>query len=149
MIPKLREIFLKNLGKLRNEIESYNNEEDIWKLAGSISNTPGNLCLHLCGNLQHYIGALIGKSGYKRNRDAEFSKKNVSRHDLLMEINITEEIIASVFSSLNPKDLEKLFPEKTFGDNAANRDAILECLSHFTYHLGQINYHKRILEANS
>lgn len=145
MLTTYKELFLKNLKHLSEEVSLYKNEADLWKLAGEIKNTPGNLCLHLCGNLQHYIGALIGKSGYVRNRDTEFSKKNVSRHDLLMEINITEEVIASVFDSLAEKDLEKTFPDNTFGENASNGNAILECEVHFTYHLGQINYHRRIL----
>jgi hypothetical protein len=145
MIQSFKELFLKNLKHLNSEISSYKNEADFWKLAGGIANTPGNLCLHLCGNLQHYIGALIGKSGYKRNRDAEFSRKNVSRHDLLMEINIAEEIITSVFDSLKEEDLEKPFPDNTFGENKTNAHAILQCEVHFTYHLGQINYHRRIL----
>ena len=147
MLYDFKELFIKNLNRLKEEISSYKNESDIWKLAGGISNTPGNLCLHLCGNLQHYIGALIGKSGYVRNRDAEFSKKNASLHDLLLEINITEEIITSVFDALDEKDLTKTFPDKTFGENSSNANAILQCEVHFTYHLGQINYHRRILGA--
>ena len=146
MVTSYKELFLKNLKHLNSEISSYKNEADLWKLAGGIANTPGNLCLHLCGNLQHYIGALIGKSGYKRNRDAEFSRKNVSRHDLLMEINTAEEVITSVFDSLKEEDLEKPFPDSTFGENKTNEQAILQCEVHFTYHLGQINYHRRMLD---
>lgn len=145
MVKSYQELFLKNLKHLNKEISSYKNEADLWKLAGGITNTPGNLCLHLCGNLQHYIGAIIGKSGYKRNRDAEFSRKNVSRHDLLIEINIAEEIITSVFDSLKEEDLGKTFPDNTFGENESNEHAILQCEAHFTYHVGQINYHRRIL----
>jgi hypothetical protein len=147
VLTDFKELFIKNLTSLKEEISSYKNESDIWKLAGGISNTPGNLCLHLCGNLQHYIGALIGKSGYVRNRDAEFSKKNASLHDLLLEINITEEIITSVFDALDEKDLSKPFSDKTFGENSSNANAVLQCAVHFTYHLGQINYHRRILSA--
>ncbi len=146
MVKTFKESFLKYLAKLRDEISSYRNESDIWNLAGGIPNSPGNLCLHLCGNLQHYIGALIGKSGYKRNRDAEFSKKNLPRDELLKEIKLTEETVASVFDSLGENDLEKSFPDKTFGENVTYRGAVLECQIHFAYHLGQINYHRRLLE---
>jgi len=145
MLKRDKELFLKNLDRLNKEISSYKNEADLWKVTGGISNPPGNLCLHLCGNLQHYIGALIGKTSYLRNRDAEFSKKNVSRHDLLMEINLTEEVISHVFDSLKEDDLKKPFPDKTFGENVTYAGAILECEVHFAYHLGQINYHRRIL----
>lgn len=145
MFKRHKDLLLRYLNQLNKEISSYKNEADIWKLVEGISNSPGNLCLHLCGNLQHFIGALIGKTSYLRNRDAEFSKKNVSRHDLLMEINITEEMIAHVFDSLKEDDLKKPFPDKTFGENTTNGGAIVECEAHFTYHLGQINYHRRIL----
>jgi len=146
MLKIYKDLFLKNLEHLNTEISSYKNEANLWIKAEGINNPAGNLCLHLCGNLQHYIGALIGNSGYKRNRDAEFSKKNISRNDLLMEINITEEIISSIFDSLEEKDLEKPYPDKSFGDNANAGHAILQCEVHFTYHLGQINYHRRILD---
>ncbi len=145
MLKAYKDLFLKNLEHLSTEISLYKNEADLWIKAEGINNPAGNLCLHLCGNLQHYLGALIGKSGYKRNRDAEFSKKNISRHDLLMEINITEEIISSIFDSLEEKDLGKPFPDKSFGENASIGYAILQCEVHFTYHLGQINFHRRIL----
>ncbi len=147
MLHDFKELFIKNLTSLKEEISSYKNESDLWKLAGGISNTPGNLCLHLCGNLQHYIGALIGKSGYIRNRDAEFSKKNISREELLSEINTTIKTVSNVFERLEEKDLEKSFPDKSFGENATNFYAILQCEVHFTYHLGQINYHRRIFNA--
>jgi hypothetical protein len=145
MLKRHKDLLLRYLNQLNEEISIYKNEADLWKVSGEITNPPGNLCLHLCGNLQHYIGALIGKTSYLRNRDAEFSKKNVSRHDLLMEINITEEMIAHVFDSLKEDDLKKPFPDKTFGENTTNAGAILECETHFTYHLGQINFHRRIL----
>ncbi len=145
MLAEYKKLFLKNLEHLSKEISLYKNETDLWKLTDGIANTPGNLCLHLCGNLQHYIGAIIGKSGYKRNRDAEFSKKNVSRHDLLMEINIATEAVSAVFDSLEEKDLWKPFPDNTFGENTTNNNAIMQCTIHFGYHLGQINYHRRIL----
>lgn len=145
MVNDFKQQLLRYLGQLEKEISSYENEADLWKAADGITNPGGNLCLHLCGNLQHYIGALIGKSGYKRNRDAEFSRKNVSRHDLLLEINITSEVMTSVFDSMREEDLQKDFPDKTFGENATNATAIIHCAIHFGYHLGQINYHRRIL----
>ncbi len=77
MIETLSQLFLRDLEKLKTEISSFKDEKKIWEISGEIKNSAGNLCLHLCGNLQHFIGAVLGNSGYIRNRDAEFSRKNV------------------------------------------------------------------------
>ena len=77
MIETLSQLFLRDLDKLKTEITSFKDEKKIWEISGDIKNSAGNLCLHLCGNLQHFIGAVLGNSGYVRNRDAEFSRKNV------------------------------------------------------------------------
>jgi hypothetical protein len=69
--------FLRDLEKLKTEISSFKDESNLWKISGDIKNSAGNLCLHLCENLQHFIGAVLGNSGCVRNRDAEFSRKNV------------------------------------------------------------------------
>ncbi len=147
MLPEYKNLFVRYLNNLKDEISSYKHEGDIWEVTGNITNTPGNLCLHLCGNLQHYFGALIGKSGYKRNRDAEFSRKNISKDELLNEINNAIKSVSMIFDIIDEQDLLKPFPDKTFGENATNDDAIMHCAIHFGYHLGQINYHRRILEA--
>lgn len=145
MIKDFKEELLRYLKHLEEEIKSYKNESDLWKVTEGIKNPPGNICLHLCGNLQHYIGALIGKSGYKRNRDAEFSKRNISRHELLLEINTAAEAVTSAFDGLSEEDLGKDFPDNTFGENTTYATAVIHCATHFGYHLGQINYHRRIL----
>ncbi len=83
----LSELFERDLQKLKTEMELYKNEDNLWVLKKGISNTAGNLCLHLVGNLNHFIGATLGKSGYVRYRDDEFSLKNIPRQDLLININ--------------------------------------------------------------
>src|SRR5438876_5815253 len=88
--------FIKNLNSLKKEIESYTHEDDIWLLKGDIKNTPGNLVLHICGNLKHNIGAVIGKNGFVRNRDAEFSTTGVKKDDLLKEIEQTINIVEPI-----------------------------------------------------
>ncbi|WP_333862471.1 hypothetical protein [Sphingobacterium sp.] len=64
LIQTLKSLFHRDLKKLRDEIALYRLEENIWIVENSISNSAGNLCLHLIGNLQTYIGAEIGKTGY-------------------------------------------------------------------------------------
>lgn len=139
-------LFQKNLESLKEEIESYKNEDDLWKLHGDIKNTPGNLALHLCGNLKHFIGATLGNSGYVRDRDNEFAVKNVPREEIIREIDSTIESIIPVFSRLTLDDLEKPFPLDTFGENRKVGGVITFLVFHLGYHLGQINYHRRIFD---
>ena len=80
---ELVEIFIRDLDKLEQEINAYSDESRLWVIKSEIKNSAGNLCLHLTGNLQHFIGAVLGKTGYVRNRDAEFSDKNIPRSRLV------------------------------------------------------------------
>lgn len=142
----LVEIFERDLNKLRDEINSYENDESLWNVSGEISNSGGNLCLHLIGNINHFIGAVLGKNGYSRNRDSEFSSKNVSREDLIKNIEGTIEIVKNSLNKLSNEDFEKDFPVEKHGANAKTDFMLLHLLTHFNYHLGQINYHRRLLQ---
>lgn len=141
-----KQLYINFLDDLKQEVSLYKDEENIWKLAGQITNTPGNLCLHLCGNLNHFFGAIIGNSGYIRERDLEFSKKNVSREDLLKGIENTKEMIEKVFGGLGLDDVNKIYPIDKFGENVTYGFIFSRLVSHLAYHIGQINYHRRILE---
>ncbi len=138
--------FNKYLTGLRKEISLYKNEHDLWKLTPGLNNTPANLAMHLCGNLKHNIGAVMGNSGYVRNRDLEFSVKDVSRDAILAEIDSTTETVVSILESLAPKDYTKAFPEASHGEEQNYIDALVRLAFHCAYHVGQINYHRRILE---
>src|SRR5215212_7518091 len=94
----LLEIFERDLNKLASEINSYSDENKLWETRGEISNSAGNLCLHLLGNLNHFVGAILGENGYVRNRDGEFSSKNVSRNDLIESIERTKTIVAETLN---------------------------------------------------
>jgi Protein of unknown function (DUF1572) len=141
-----KQLYIKNLDSLSKEISSYKNEENIWKLTDGINNTPGNLCLHLCGNLNHFFGAVIGKTGYVRQRDMEFSKKNVSREELLKGIEETKKVMEKVLDNLKTDDLNSPYPNNTFGENQTIGTVIALLIFHLGYHLGQINYHRRLID---
>jgi len=137
--------YQKYLDNLKKEIAQYQNDSDLWKLTGDLKNTPGNLALHLCGNLKHNIGSVIGKNGYVRNRDLEFSKKNISKQDLLAEIESTTVIVIPILEDLTGERLAEEFPEASHGENQTVYDALIRLALHLGYHVGQINYHRRIL----
>ena len=139
-------LFRRDLGKLKNEIELYENEERIWHTEKSIANSAGNLCLHLIGNLKTYIGAGIGNINYVRNRDLEFSAKDVSKSVLLKEIDDTIAIVDSALQTLKESDMEKDFPVLIWDQSTTMGFTLLHLSSHLNYHLGQINYHRRLLD---
>ena len=146
MIETLTKLFLKDLEKLKTEISSFKDENKIWKISGEIKNSAGNLCLHLCGNLQHFIGAVLGKTGYVRNREAEFSRKNVPIKDLISEIEVTTKVIEKTLNELDEAILSKTFPVNVFGYEMTTEYFLIFLTTHLNYHLGQINYHRRLLD---
>jgi len=140
------EILQRELTKLETEINSFRDEASVWKVQGDLKNSAGNLCLHLCGNLQHFVGAVLGNSGYKRNRDAEFSSKNISKQKLIEEIMNSKEAVNNTFAELTDNDLAKIYKQEILGKEVSTAYFMLHLISHFDYHLGQINYLRRLLE---
>ena len=140
------ELFERDLNKLIGEINSYKNEADLWIKTDDIPNSAGNLCLHLIGNLNHYIGATLGDSGYVRKRDEEFTTENVSRNELISQIENTIEVVKNTINNLSNDDLEKTYPLQNAGKSTKTNLEFLKILTHFSYHLGQINYHRRLLQ---
>ena len=145
MSTRFGQIIIKDIGKLREEISLFKNDADLWKLTGGIKNTPGNLCLHICGNLKHYLGEALGNTGFKRDRDSEFTKKGISKEELLKEIDETAGVISRCLNTLNEEKLGEKYPRDYYGDNITVGHALVITALHFNYHLGQINYHRRII----
>lgn len=145
MIDALKEIFKRELQKLDDEVASFSDDAMLWKTSGEIKNSAGNLCLHLCGNIQHFVGAYFGKTGYTRNRDAEFTAGNIAKEKLIEEINNSKQAVESAFANLSDDDLEKIYPQNFFGKEVTAGYFLIHLISHFDYHLGQINYLRRML----
>ena len=141
----LLEIFERDLNKLKDEISLYKDEKSLWIVKKEISNSAGNLCLHLVGNLNHFVGAELGQTGYIRNRENEFAAKNTSAKVLINYIENTIEIVKHTLENLTPEDLKKDFPQQKHGKIVKTDFMLLHLISHFNYHLGQINYHRRLL----
>jgi uncharacterized damage-inducible protein DinB len=144
-ITHINKILERDLNKLEVEIKLYSSEESIWKIDGQIKNTAGNLCLHLCGNLQHYIGAVLGKTGYLRNRDHEFTAKGITQSELVAEIQRTKMAVKSTLEKISPSILSHEYPEKVFDHSMTTTYFLIHLTAHLGYHLGQVNYHRRLL----
>ena len=147
MKESLIEIFERDLNRLITEINLYRDEDNLWMIKEGISNSAGNLTLHLLGNLNHFIGATLGHSGYVRYRDDEFALKNIPRADLVTNIENCILMVKATIQKLTAEDFEKLFPIEVFGKPLTTGFMLLHLSAHLAYHLGQINYHRRLLLA--
>ena len=139
-------IFERDLNKLKEEINLYKDETNLWKTENNVSNSAGNLALHLIGNLNHFIGAILGKTGYVRERDKEFADNNIPREKILADIDATIIVVKNTLLNLSNEVLASQFPEKKQGQEYPTSFILLHLLAHFEYHLGQINYHRRLLD---
>jgi hypothetical protein len=140
------DLFERDINKLIEEINLYKNEETIWKVKEGISNSAGNLVLHLVGNLNYFIGATLANTGYVRERDKEFSDKNIPRTNMVEDLQNLIPMIKNTLPNLTEADLSKDFSSAFGGKILPTKDVLIFLLAHLNYHLGQVNYHRRILD---
>ena len=146
LIETLKVLFDRDLNRLKKEISSYQNENILWHFEKGIANSAGNLCLHLIGNLNTYIGLEIGKIDYERQRDFEFSAKGISKEELIQQIEDTKTRVAIALDKLTDEQLENEYPILVFESKTSTEYLLVHLTTHLTYHLGQINYHRRLLD---
>lgn len=141
----LTSLFERDLKKVIEELKLYKNETDLWEIKSGISNSGGNLALHLLGNLNTYIGKNIGNTGYVRDRPLEFSAKNIASSTIIKDFENTIAMIKMVLNTLNNEHLQKIYPENVLGYEMTTEYFLLHLFAHLNYHLGQINYHRRLV----
>ncbi len=146
LLNTLKTLFTRDLNRLKKEIGKYQDEKKLWYIEEEISNSGGNLCLHLIGNLNTYIGAELGGSGYIRNREAEFSLKGISQAVLIEKIEETKMVIIQALDNLAEDQLQAEYPELVFEEKTSTEYLLVHLTTHLTYHLGQVNYHRRLLD---
>lgn len=149
LLPTLKNIFTRDLKRLKSEMEQYADEKNLWIVNNSIANSSGNLCLHLIGNLNTYIGKELGGTDYARNREAEFSLKNIPRSELLEKTEDIMLIVGHTLDNLSEDILEKEYPVLVFDKKTSVEFMLVHLITHLAYHLGQINYHRRMLDTQA
>lgn len=147
IIETLKSLFNRDLNQLKLEIKSYHSETQLWVIDKNILNSGGNLCLHLIGNINNYIGSELGKTGYIRNRPLEFSLKNIPKAELINKIEETIIVVNNTLDSLTENDLDAIYPQIVFEKEMTTGFFLIHLSTHLAYHLGQINYHRRLLDA--
>ncbi|SFD98601.1 DinB family protein [Spirosoma endophyticum] len=146
LVQTLKTLFCRDLNRLRLEIDSYQDEAKIWHIDKGIANSAGNLCLHLVGNLNTYIGVELGKTGYVRQREREFSLKDIPKAELLQKIDETIKVIDKALDNVTEEQLQQEYPMLVFDEMTSTEYLLVHLTTHLTYHLGQINYHRRLLD---
>lgn len=146
LTENLIRLFKRDLSKLKEEIQLYKNTSNLWVTSKEVTNSAGNLALHLVGNLNHFIGATLGNTGYVRQRDLEFSLKDVSVSEIQKQIDDTILVIENTLSKLSQQDLQEEYRRNPFEDYMTTEYFLMHLAMHLTYHLGQVNYHRRLLD---
>ncbi|XWW46560.1 DinB family protein [Fibrella sp. USSR17] len=145
LLETLTSLFQRDLAKVSSELNQYSNEEQIWAVPPGIINSAGNLCLHLIGNLNTYIGGELGQSGYVRQRDLEFSLRDIPRAVLLAQLDETASLVSRTLLSLDEARLQEEYPLLVFENKTSTGFLLVHLATHLAYHLGQINYHRRLV----
>ena len=141
-------ILLRELGAVRRSVEVYPDDASLWAERRGLPNPGGTLVLHMAGNLQHFVGAVLGNSGYRRDRAAEFSRRDVPRAHRLDEIDAAAEAVERGMNAISDDALADSYPEAIAGRSVATGDFLAHLAAHLAYHLGQLDYHRRVVTGD-
>jgi len=149
LATELAALYRRDLVRLTQEIEAFP-DELLWELRPGIANSAGTLTLHLEGNLRHFVGFILGEVAYTRQRDLEFSTRGLSRENLLERLRPLQELVPAVISKLSEEALGNMYPINVFGgDPLPTQQVLLSLYGHLSYHMGQIDYLRRVVSGNA
>ena len=144
------QLFLsRELETFAREVEAFRDDATLWKTLPGVTNSAGNLALHVAGNLRHYVGAVLGDTGYLRNREAEFATRDGSRSGVVRELNEAAEVVARVLPGVPEGVLSAPFPEAVGGVTPRCDRFLLHLCTHLAFHLGQASYLRRVLTQDA
>ncbi len=145
----LAALFSRDLTRLIQELQAFPSDESLWQRAPGVKNSTGNLVLHLEGNLREYVGRQLGHVAYSRERDQEFLLNGMSREDLVRRMEQVKELVATVVGQLSDSDLAAKYPEDVLEGPLSSHDFLVHLHGHLNFHLGQVDYLRRILTEGS
>ena len=148
-IADLRRMLLRELASFKQEVNLFPDDDLLWVAPGGITNSVGNLALHVAGNLRHFVGAVLGNSGYVRNRDAEFNTRGLDRTAVLWELDAAIAEVASTLGAFDPARMDQPYPLQVGGITVSTRRFLIHLATHLAWHLGQAGYLRRILTGQN
>lgn len=148
LTPTIAGVLARDLRTLAREIEAFSDDASVWKLPPGAPNSAGTLALHLTGNLRHFVGATLGGTGYRRDRDAEFARRDVPRGELARGLRETADEVERVLRAVPDSRLAEDYPEPFGKHRVRTDDALMHLVAHLGYHLGQADYHRRLVTGD-
>lgn len=145
----IRHVMLRELRTVSREVDAYASDELLWRIVAGVPNSGGTLALHIAGNLQHYVGAVLGGSGYVRDREAEFSTRGLARAEVRAQVEAAAEAVDFTLADLTREEAEARYPERVSGRTVRTADFLMHLSVHLGYHLGQLDYHRRVLDSDA
>lgn len=147
----LQILFRRDLRCLIREIDLFPDDTILWQTLPGISNSAGNLTLHVAGNLRHFVGSVLGHTDYRRDREAEFAQRECSRASLVAALERTLSEVETGLNALSPEALDAPYPQSLKGHQPVTRLFLMHLAIHLAFHLGQVGYLRRALtgEASS
>lgn len=146
---EMNRVLQRDLLGLERQLHAYDREADLWERPAGVANPGGNLMLHLTGNLQHFVGAVLGGTGYVRDRDAEFAGRDVPRQEIQRRIEAARQAVGRTLAGLDDAALDRPYPVEVAGVRPTTGVFLTHLVAHFAYHLGQIDVHRRLVTGNA
>ncbi len=134
------------LGSVVKEMAQSLDEEQFWRKPFTFGNSFGHLVLHLTGNLNYYIGAEIGKTGYVRDRPREFTEtERRPKKDVMQRFDDAVKMVVKTIQEQKEEDWAKPYSAKGEEDAGNRWLLVLRCATHLHHHVGQMMYLKNQL----
>jgi uncharacterized damage-inducible protein DinB len=149
MNDDIRRLMTRELEAFAREVELFPDDESLWRTVPGVTNSAGNLALHVCGNLKHFVGAVLGDTGYVRARETEFATRSGRREDVARQVREAAEVVSTVLPSLPRGALEAPYPEPHDGIQLRCDRFLLHLCTHLAFHLGQAGYLRRALTGDA
>ena len=152
MIPPSMEwtalLMTRELRGFATELSLCPDEASVWTTLPGVSNSIGTLTLHICGNLQFFIGTALGGSSYVRDRVREFAARDIPRAELVTEIDKAISAVETVLPTLTDTQLAAPFPDVLGGIRPATGLFLMHLTAHLSFHFGQAGYLRRALTGD-
>ncbi len=142
---ELADLFRRDIARLGQQVNGFPDDSTLWAILPGTTNSAGNLALHVEGNLREYIGRQLGGVPYERRRPLEFSSTGLTRGELAGRVTALQTLIPEIVLGLTEQVLDAPFPEEVLGIPLSTRQFVIHLLGHLNYHLGQIDYLRRIV----